>query len=67
MKLKIVFDPDLVALMEAEIAAGEKAVSAAMREVCPEWQAHLGDFSDASSTKFPTRLSRSRGSVAQIL
>ena len=33
MKLKIAFDPDLVALMQAEIAAGEKAVSAAMREV----------------------------------
>lgn len=32
MKLKIVFDPDLVTLMQAEIAAGEKAVSAAMRE-----------------------------------
>lgn len=32
MKLKIAFDPDLVALMQAEIAAGERAVSAAMRE-----------------------------------
>lgn len=32
MKLKIAFDPDLVALMQAEIAAGEKAVSSAMRE-----------------------------------
>ena len=32
MRLKIAFDPDLVALMQAEIAAGEKAVSAAMRE-----------------------------------
>ena len=32
MKLKIEFNPDLVALMQAEIAAGEKAVSAAMRE-----------------------------------
>ena len=32
MKLKIAFDPDLVTLMQAEIAAGEKAVSAAMRE-----------------------------------
>ena len=32
MKLKIAFDPDIVALMQAEIAAGEKAVSAAMRE-----------------------------------
>ena len=32
MKLKIAFDPDLVALMQAEIASGEKAVSAAMRE-----------------------------------
>jgi hypothetical protein len=31
MKLKIAFDPDLVALMQAEIAAGEKAVSAALR------------------------------------
>ena len=32
MKLKIDIDPDIVALMQAEIAAGEKAVSAAMRE-----------------------------------
>ena len=32
MKLKIAFDPDLVALMQAEIAAGEKAVTTAMRE-----------------------------------
>ena len=32
MRLKIAFDPDLVALMRAEIAAGEKAVSAALRE-----------------------------------
>ena len=32
MRLKIAIDPDLVALMQAEIAAGEKAVSAAMRE-----------------------------------
>jgi hypothetical protein len=31
MKLKIAFDRDLVALMQAEIAAGEKSVSAAMR------------------------------------
>ena len=32
MKLKIAFDPDLIALMQAEIAAGEKAVTTAMRE-----------------------------------
>ena len=32
MRLKIAFDPDIVALMQAEIAAGERAVSAAMRE-----------------------------------
>jgi hypothetical protein len=32
MKLKLAIDPDLVALMQAEIAAGEKAVTAAMRE-----------------------------------
>ena len=31
MKLKLEISPDLVALMRAEIAAGEKAVSAAMR------------------------------------
>ena len=31
MRLKIAFDPDLVALMQAEIAAGEEAVTAAMR------------------------------------
>ena len=32
MKLKLDIDPDLVALMQAEIAAWEKAVTAAMRE-----------------------------------
>ena len=32
MKLNIEFNPDIVALMKAEVAAGEKAVSAAMRE-----------------------------------
>lgn len=32
MKLKVQFDPNLVALMQAEIAAGEKAVSEAMRD-----------------------------------
>jgi len=32
MRLKIELKPDIVALMQAEIAAGEKAVSAAMRE-----------------------------------
>ena len=31
MKLKLDIDPDFVALMQAEISAGEKAVSAAMR------------------------------------
>jgi len=32
MKLKLDIQPDIVALMQAEIAAGEKAVSKAMRE-----------------------------------
>lgn len=32
MKLKLTIDPDIVAMMQAEIAAGEKAVSTAMRE-----------------------------------
>ncbi|WP_296643871.1 DUF6441 family protein [Roseinatronobacter sp.] len=32
MKLKVAFTPDLAALMQAEITAGEKAVSATMRE-----------------------------------
>jgi Family of unknown function (DUF6441) len=32
MKLKLDITPDLVAMMQAEIAAGERAVSAAMRE-----------------------------------
>jgi hypothetical protein len=32
MKLKLEINPDLVALMRAEVAAGERAVSAAMRE-----------------------------------
>ncbi len=32
MKLKIDVDPDIVAMMAAEVAAGERAVTAAMRE-----------------------------------
>lgn len=32
MRLRVTFNPDIAALMQAEIAAGEKAVSAAMRE-----------------------------------
>jgi hypothetical protein len=32
MKLKLDVDPDIVAMMQAEIAAGERAVTAAMRE-----------------------------------
>jgi hypothetical protein len=31
-KLKLAIDPDIVALMAAEVAAGERAVTAAMRE-----------------------------------
>lgn len=51
MKLKLDIDPDLVAMMAAEIKAGEKAVSAAMREagtgLKSDWRAqstgtHLG-------------------------
>ena len=32
MRLKLDIDPDLVAMMQAEIKAGEKAVTGAMRE-----------------------------------
>ena len=32
MRLKLDIDPDLVAMMQAEITAGEKAVTGAMRE-----------------------------------
>jgi hypothetical protein len=32
VKLKLAIDPDIVALMAAEVAAGERAVTAAMRE-----------------------------------
>ena len=32
MKLKLDIDPDIVAMMAAEVAAGERAVTAAMRE-----------------------------------
>ena len=45
MKLKLEISPDLVALMRAEIAAGEKAVSAAMRtagsDLKSAWRAQL--------------------------
>jgi hypothetical protein len=52
MKLKLAIDPDLVAMMQAEINAGERAVSAAILEVSSglksEWRreitgAGLGD------------------------
>ena len=33
MKLKLDINPDIVAMMAAEVAAGERAVTAAMREV----------------------------------
>ena len=32
MKLKLDIDPDIVAMMSAEVAAGERSVTAAMRE-----------------------------------
>ena len=32
MKLRLDIDPDIVAMMAAEVAAGERAVSAAIRE-----------------------------------
>lgn len=32
MKLNLAIDPDIVALIAAEVAAGERAVAAAMRE-----------------------------------
>jgi len=32
MKLRLDIDPDIVAMMAAEVAAGERAVTAAMRE-----------------------------------
>ena len=45
MKLKLDIDPDLVAMMAAEIRAGEKAVSAAMREagtgLKSDWRAQI--------------------------
>ncbi|MEO9781441.1 MAG: DUF6441 family protein [Sedimentitalea sp.] len=45
MKLKLDIDPDLVAMMSAEIRAGEKAVSAAMREagtgLKSDWRAQI--------------------------
>ncbi|KGB82158.1 hypothetical protein JT55_09115 [Rhodovulum sp. NI22] len=36
MKLKLDIDPDIVAMMAAEVAAGERAVTAAMREAGTE-------------------------------
>lgn len=45
MKLRIEIAPDIVALMQAEIAAGERAVSAAMREagsgLKSDWRAQI--------------------------
>lgn len=35
VKLKLDIDPDIVAMMAAEVAAGERAVTAAMREAGP--------------------------------
>ncbi len=45
MKLKIDFDPDLVAMLQAEVRAGERAVKAAMAEAGGElkqaWRAQI--------------------------
>nr|WP_168769553.1 hypothetical protein [Yoonia sediminilitoris] len=45
MKLKLNIDPDLVAMMAAEIKVGEKAVSVAMREagtgLKSDWRAQI--------------------------
>ncbi len=45
MKLKIDFDPDLVAILQAEVKAGERAVKAAMTEAGGElkqaWRAQI--------------------------
>ena len=45
MKLKLDIDPDIVAMMAAEIKAGEKAVTAAMREagtgLKSDWRAQI--------------------------
>ena len=61
MRLKIAFDPDLVSLMQAEIAAGEKAVSAAMREAGTSLKsAWRGQITGAGlGTRLGTRLGNS--------
>lgn len=45
MKLKLDIDPDIVAMMTAEVAAGERAVTAAMREagsgLKTAWRTHI--------------------------
>ena len=41
MRLKLDIQPDLVAMMAAEIAAGERAVTAAMREAGHRAEARL--------------------------
>ena len=42
MKLKLDIDPDIVAMMAAEIRAGERAVSAAMREAGTGLKSEIG-------------------------
>ena len=42
MKLKLDIDPDIVAMMAAEVSAGERAVSAAIREAGVRWLSYEG-------------------------
>jgi hypothetical protein len=57
MKLRLDIDPDLVAMMAAEIAAGERAVTAAIREAATGLQA--GWRGQITGAGLGTRLARS--------
>ena len=59
MKLKLDIDPDIVAMMAAEVAAGERAVTAAMREALPVFGRQIPgyDHPDVVMTGVETRTS----------
>ena len=66
MKLKLDIDPDIVAMMAAEVAAGERAVTAAMREagtgLKTAWRLQItgAGLGDGSRTRSGARTSRGR-------
>ena len=70
MKLKLDIDPDIVAMMAAEVAAGERAVTTAMREagrgLKTAWRAQItgAGLGDGSPTRSAAGTSRGRAQAS---